>query len=177
MPQTLLTIVLLEFGYEVYPFGYENYLTNIVRHMQRDSGNASVEKIRSAPDLFVFDRESNTGFLVEVKSTTQRDERRYSITQSDIDKYFRYWNEAILVVYSARSKNFYAQEMSRLDLSKKKPVANTSSGTLNYPFDLTTEFESLPDKFCRIDPRWFEYVWSRLRDAFSKLACDERTGS
>ena len=83
--QVVVETIFQVFGYEVYPYGYESYLTNIIKFMRKPNPNISVRKTRATPNLFVYDREMNDGFFLEVKATNTPDESAYWIPKFTLE--------------------------------------------------------------------------------------------
>ena len=64
----IVKLLLEKSGYTVYPFGYESTFSQIKPKFTKDTKNSrTVRRIRSSPDLLVFDEQKNDLMLVEVK--------------------------------------------------------------------------------------------------------------
>ena len=74
------------------------------------------KKIRSTPDLLVYDTESTTVELLEVKST--RWDWTEGVLIRRLQTYQKYWNESILVMILPAGHFFYAQHVDKLKLRK-----------------------------------------------------------
>ncbi len=166
LAQVLIEMVFVEFGYEVYPFGYESYLTNIIMHMKRGTANIPVRKVRATPDLFVYDREANDGFLIEVKATSTWDETRYWLSKLTFDTYQAHWPEAVLVVYCIPTGNIYCQQISQINQQDLLVEKSPTSGWPNYVLNLPRDFQTLPDRFRLIDHVKYEDFKLRLIEIF-----------
>jgi hypothetical protein len=123
--KNLIVTILNNAGYEVYPFGYESFLAGLKRPLYNVEPLCSetAERIRSAPDLVVLDREASKLYLSEVKFRG----RLWDDQQADIyvNLYKKYWNESILLLICPRGKIFYAQFVKNLTrLGNKFPVAD-----------------------------------------------------
>ena len=112
--KNLVIIVLYNAGYEVYPFGWESFLANIKRPLYNTGAlnSETAERIRSAPDLVILDRETGDVNLVEVKFRG----RLWDNDKADINVnlYRKYWNESVLVLVCPRDEIFYAQFVRNL---------------------------------------------------------------
>ncbi len=122
--KNLAATILYNAGYEVYPFGYESFLAGLKRPLYNVELRQSnvAERIRSAPDMVVLDRDQHSLFLVEVKFRGRLwDDREADIY---INLYKKYWNESVIFLICPRGKIFYAQfvkELNRVD--NKFPVS------------------------------------------------------
>jgi len=111
--KNLVITILDNAGYEVHPFGYESFLASIKRPLYNAPfGSEVAERIRSAPDLVVLDRETGDLNLVEVKFRGRLwDDKQAHIL---VNLYRKYWNESVLVLICPRGKIFYAQFVRNL---------------------------------------------------------------
>ena len=84
-------------GYTVYPYGYEGTLADVRGRLQsKDTKNSpTVRRIRSSPDLLVYDNDRRDLMLVEIKMRTS--ETPY-IEQRKMDDYREFWIDSILVL-------------------------------------------------------------------------------
>lgn len=116
--KALVKVLLQKAGYAVYPYGYEGTLADIREKLQaRDTKNSpTVRRIRSSPDLLVYDDERKDLMLVEVKLRTS--ETPY-VEQRRMDNYREFWNDSILVFVVPIGNVFYAQKMSDLEFKEK----------------------------------------------------------
>jgi len=112
--KNLLVTVLYSAGYELYPFGYESFLSGIKRPLYNTGAlnSEAAERIRSAPDLVVLDREIGDVRFVEVKFRG----RLWDNAKADINVrlYHKYWSESVLVLICPRDEIFYAQFIRNL---------------------------------------------------------------
>lgn len=164
LAQVIIETIFHEFGYEVYPFGYESYFTNIVKHMRKGNANISTRKVRATPDLFVYDREANDGFIPEIKASSTWDETRYWLSKLTFDTYQTYWPEAILVVYCIPTGNIYCQQISQINQQELLVEQSPTSGWSNYVLNLHKNFQTLPDRFRLIDHAKYENFKPRLME-------------
>lgn len=163
LAQVVIETIFREFGYEVYPYGYERYLASIMRFMSKADANIAARKVRASPDLFVYDRELNDGFFVETKATNVPDESKFWIAKSILDMYLTYWPEAVLVVYCMRSMNIYCRNVRDICLEKLHIERSGITGRDNYVLNLRDEFGVLPDYFRLIEPERYRDFCRRIR--------------
>ena len=136
----LIRVILEESGYEVYPYGYESFLTPLKIKFEKGKIQPTeiAKKIRSTPDLLVYDNENEIAELLEVKS------RRWDWTEDvSIDalpRYKKYWNESILVMVLPAGHFFYAQRVSDLESEIGE-------------FDLNKTFAWFEELFTKVDLR------------------------
>ena len=163
LAQVVIETIFQEFGYEVYPYGYESYLTNIIKFMKKGEANIPVRKIRATPDLFVYDRESNDGYFLEVKATNTPEETKFWISKWVLDGYNTYWSEAILIIYCIPSMNIYCRQVKDIPL-EQLPIEESPLGDhLNYVVNLESEFRTLPSFFRLIEPSRYQDLCQRIR--------------
>ncbi len=104
-------------SYIVFPFGYENYKTSLINLCPHPSNDSTIRLIRASPDLFVYDREENTGNLVEIKASTVDNENDFCIDWEDFYHYYSHWPETILTVYCMKKNRIYCKRMNEFDLN------------------------------------------------------------
>jgi hypothetical protein len=123
--KNLTATILLNAGYDVYPFGYESFLPNIKRALYNANAGAirseAAQRIRSAPDLVVLDKKTGDLNLVEVKFRGRLWDEKARI---NVNPYRKYWSESILVLICPRDEIFYAQFVRKLTREDNRfPVA------------------------------------------------------
>jgi hypothetical protein len=163
LAQVIIEAIFQESGYEVYPYGYESYLTNIIKFMKKGNANIPVRKLRATPDLFVYDRELNDGFLLEIKATNTPDETKFWISKYLLQTYVTYWPEAILIVYCLRSMNIYCRQIKDISPEQLTIEKSPISGYENYVINLSTEFLALPSFFRLIEASKYHGFCQRIR--------------
>ena len=101
-------------NYIVFPYGFESTFSyiKIQLHKKKINESDTVKRIRSSPDLLVYDDEKRKLWLVEVKSRNYDDEA--SIIIDKIPWYLKYWRDSILVVIIPHGHWFYAQRVWKL---------------------------------------------------------------
>ena len=134
----LIRVILEESGYEVYPYGYESFLTPLkIKFEKGEIKHTEIsKKIRSTPDLLVYDPENTTVELLEVKST--RWDWTDNVLIGTMPKYQKYWRESVLVIVLPAGHFFFAQKVNKL-----KPRKDNV-------FDLNKEF------------KWFEEIFTKV---------------
>ncbi len=131
-------------GYEVYPYGYENYLSNVSKSL-RTSNGVSAKRIRSTPDLFAYNENSGETILVEVKATTIKNETKYYMPKSKLEDYSKYWGESVLAFYCLRTGNIYCKKINQIDVSSLTIIP--AFGKNVYVLNLERDFGTLPSEF------------------------------
>ncbi|MCJ7559721.1 hypothetical protein MUO79_03760 [Candidatus Bathyarchaeota archaeon] len=122
-------------GYKVYPFGYETLLSDVKSRLTKDTKNSrTVRRIRSSPDLLVYDEQKNDLMLVEVKMRTSCPPR---IKPRLIERYKEFWDDSILVIVVKEGNVFYAQRISELETRPE--------------YYRIADFEKLQDIFTRVN--------------------------
>jgi hypothetical protein len=134
----LVKIMLEKSGYTVYSYGYEGPFADIRKKLTdtKTKNSKTVRRIRSSPDLLVYDGAKKDLFLVEVKMRRAPKETKVLIYPELIANYKEFWNESILVVVVPCGKVFYAQRISELEAKGE--------------YDATTDFLRLEEFFCRV---------------------------
>lgn len=165
----LIRVILEESGYEVYPYGYESFLTPLkIKFEEGEIKQTEIsKKIRSTPDLLVYDPEDKTVELLEVKS--KRFDWTDNVFIDALPRYQKYWRESILVIVLPAGHFFYAQNVKKL-----KPRENNT-------FDLSKEFEWFEDIFTKVHldtlcsyKRQIIDFWSRKRKTYNPLRTNVR---
>jgi len=119
--QVIIESILRKFSYEVFPYGYESYLTSIIKELSKPNTDEMVEKIRSSPDLIIYEPEHRRAFLLEIKSFGGSG-NKYSIRKEVYDKYLHHWPNALLTILSTKSKEIYVQSFESIDISADKII-------------------------------------------------------
>jgi hypothetical protein len=144
--QIIVETIFIEFGFEVFPFGYESYFTSIIRNL---SGNGSVSstalRLRSMPDLMVFNPTTKSAFLIEVKST-KVNYGEYLIGTISADRYAKFWAESFLAIVCARSQEIFTARISELNLPTRSRKS-FSDGQEGYVLNFEKDFSPLDAEF------------------------------
>jgi len=160
----LIRVILEESGYEVYPYGYESFITPVkIKFEKREIKQTEIsKKIRSTPDLLVYNPEGKTVELLEVKSTKW--DWTDNVFIDALPKYQKYWRYSILVMVLPAGHFFYAQKVNKL-----KPRRDNT-------FDLKKEFEWFEDVFIKVHldtlysyKRQIIDFWNRHREHYDPL--------
>ena len=116
--KNIIKVLLQKSGYSVYPYGYENTLADIKDKLysKETKNSPTVRRIRSSPDLLVYDGEKRDLMLVEVKF---RNSETPWLENRKIHIYKEYWNDSILVVVAPISHVFFAQRVCDLECKEK----------------------------------------------------------
>src|SRR5208337_3945263 len=102
----IIKMMLLKTGYSVYPYGYESTFSDIKSKLTKETRNSkTVRRIRSSPDLLIYDEQKNDLILVEVKMRTYLPPK---IRPRQIENYKEFWNDSILVLVVPDGNVFYA---------------------------------------------------------------------
>ena len=109
----IIKVVLQKSGYSVYPYGYESTLSDVKSKLTKETRNSkTVRRIRSSPDLLIYDEQKNDLMLVEVKMRTYLPPK---IRPRQIENYKEFWNDSILVLVVPEGNVFYAQKIGDLE--------------------------------------------------------------
>jgi hypothetical protein len=133
----IVKVLLEKSGYLVLPYGYESTLSGLRRRLGEKGTKKSrtVRRIRSSPDLLVYDDNRKDLMLVEVKMRNAQNETRILIYAWMIANYKEFWNDSILVVAVPCGNIFYAQEVDELEIKEE--------------YDATLDFERFENVFTR----------------------------
>jgi hypothetical protein len=146
--------LLQRYGYEVYPYGYETTFSALKSKLA-DEGvrtSPSVRRMKSTPDLVVFDKKRKNLMFVEVKMRTSLP---VAINSHVVKGYQDFWNECILVLVVPDENVFYAQRVSDLQLKEK--------------YNPDTDFCEIREFFPDIDEYEFLDYRNQTRDLLYEL--------
>jgi len=126
-------------GYMVFPYGFESVFSYIKIQLHKgDTKDAPIaRKIRSSPDLLVYDQQEKDIKLVEVKSRNWDVETDVVIQK--VDSYKRYWEGSILTVIVPHGHWFYAQYVDEIE-AKESPRS----------YNLRDEFQKFENIFPKV---------------------------
>lgn len=106
----LVKTLLEDFGYVTAPYGYENQFSTMIKKELSLNNTETARRIRSSPDLLVYDQDSKDINLVEVKMSAKE-----YININKIEDYREFWDDAIMVVVINDDKDlFYAERIRDL---------------------------------------------------------------
>jgi hypothetical protein len=132
----MIKLLLQKSGYAVYPYGYESNFSDVKSKLTKESRNSkTVRRVRSSPDLLVYDDQKNDLMLVEVK---MRGSAPPNIKPNLIENIKEFWNDSVLVIVVPEGNVFYAQRISELEIKQ-----------VYYPL---SDFEKFQDIFTRVRP-------------------------
>jgi len=164
----LVKVLLQKSGYEIYPYGYESTLSDIRTKLSdsKTRNSRTVRRIRSSPDLLVYDDERKDLMLVEIKMRSTSNYLTYESLR--IDRYREFWNDSILVVVVPFSDVFYAQRISEFECRSEL------SSSFTHEYNVKTEFEKLEEIFTRVSKDDITIIKRKLLSCLRK---DERLSS
>ena len=157
MAKEVIRGLLEDSGYKAYPFGYESLLSQIRYDIQKRNPpqNSAVERMRSAPDLIVYDERTGAPLFTEVKFRNARAPSYVKLKSQPLHRYQEYWGDSVLIVVVPCGKMFYAQFVKKLSVDSCEDSS----------FDLTREFEEVDTIFANIDSQALE----RYRDLLLRI--------
>ena len=130
----VVKVLLEKSGYLVYPFGYECTFSDIRKKLQKNAKNSrTVRRIKSSPEILVYDDLNKDVMLVEIKMRTSE---RPFIKYKQMKSYKEFWNDSILVLVSPQENGFYAQRVNEIELKDE--------------YDLTVDFLKFEEVFLRV---------------------------
>jgi len=123
-------------GYGVFPYGYESTLSDIKKKLtQVNSKNSrTARRIRSSPDLLVYNDQREDVILVEIKMRRAPMETR--VTNLKILNCKEFWDDSVLVVVVPSGNIFYAQMVSELEIKEE--------------YNLNKDFHKIKEIFTRV---------------------------
>lgn len=146
-------------GYLVIPYGYENQLASVKGELAKTNDSLTALKIRSSPDLLVYDNQTKDVKLVEVKMSSYPSPR---LNRNTFENYRKFWDDAILIMVLPFENVFYAQEMHNLGVKEQ--------------YDPRTDFKEVQDIFQRLnldDLKNYAKIARNLIEAMKKKPLDE----
>ncbi len=110
--------LLQRYGYEVYPYGYETTFSVLKSRLHEEGvrTSPSIRRMKSTPDLVVFDKKRKNLMFVEVKMRTTFP---IMIKSNAVQGYKDFWNDCVLVLVVPDENVFYAQRVSDLQIKEK----------------------------------------------------------
>lgn len=134
----LVKVLLEKSGYSVLPYGYESTLADVKKKLNvKDAKNSrTARRIRSTPDLLVYDEQRKDVILVEVKMRRAPKETKVLIYPRLIRNIKEFWDDSILVVVVPTGNVFYAQKANQLEIKEA--------------YNATKDFEKFEDVFAGV---------------------------
>ena len=120
-------------GYLVISYGYENQLSSIKSELSKTNNSLTALKIRSSPDLLIYDSQNREVKLVEVKMCSYETPR---LSRNQFEAYRKFWEDAILLFVVPFKNVFYAQEIYNLGFKAQ--------------YDPLTDFRKVQEIFPRL---------------------------
>lgn len=141
----IIKVMFEKAGYLVIPYGYESTLSNLRKklNIKGTKKSRAVRKIRTSPDMLVYDPDRKDLMIVEVKMRNTSNENRVLIYKHLIEGYKEFWNESILVLLIPCNNIFYAQKISELQAKEE--------------YSARTDFEELAVLFPRLHQIDFQH--------------------
>jgi hypothetical protein len=132
----LVKVLLEKSGYSVLPYGYESTLSDMKKRLREKGARNSrtVRRIRTSPDLLVYDEKRKDAMLVEVKMRNSPKETDIRFLR--IANYKEFWNDSILILVVPCGDVFYAQKVNELEIKQI--------------YDVRTDFEKFEDVFTEV---------------------------
>jgi hypothetical protein len=145
--QVILESIFANFGYEVYQYGYESHLTNIIKSLRKNWSNQAIRQIRSTPDMLIYDKEHNDGFLIEAKSTTLKPEN-YWIESKQLKNYKELWGSAVLTIIHFPTLRVFCKTFNKIILESLIETSPSFAPELKgYKLNLVEHFSELSQQF------------------------------
>lgn len=150
--------------YKTYPYGYESFLSDIRQsiHGGRSATHGTIERIRSHPDLIVYDGDTNELRLVEVKYRDLQSTERVGIARRSVRWYQRYWRDSVLVIVLPAGKIFYAQYVRKL------PNARLEEHHF-IDFNLDSDFLPMRKIFPKVEEKLISGPFAQLAKGISRI--------
>ena len=156
----LIKVLFEKSGYIAIPFGYETQLTTIKAKLSKAKRTKTALKIRSSPDLLIFDNKTEDVTLVECKMSSYPSPR---LNQERLEDYREFWEDAILVMVVPFENVFYAQQIHNMGFKKQ--------------YDPRTDFKKIQEIFPRIteiDVKKYGNIACNLISSLNNKICNQR---
>lgn len=161
--QAVVETHLRSFGYEVYPYIYEKNRSGVNDSEGRGYSGIATPKIKSMPDLRIYDRESNESFLLHIKTIFGTDETGYWINKNRFDNYKLYWPNAFLAIYFISNATIRCCKIDNIRNWTDETIPKISEP--GYHLSLS-EFTDLPHCFPRIRHDRYNEINTVIQDVF-----------
>src|SRR4030067_272933 len=161
--QAVVETQLRSFGYEVYPYIYEKNQAGANGSMARGYSDIATSKLKSMPDLQVYDRESGESFLLHVKTTFGTEASGCWINKNKFEGYRLYWPEAFLAIYFISNAAIRCCKISEIKHYTEEKIQKIAES--GYHLKLN-DFSDLPRCFPRIKRDRFGEVSTVIQDVF-----------
>jgi hypothetical protein len=147
----LVKVLLEKSDYLVIPYGYENLPANLKKRLSGAPSETAL-RIRSSPDLLIYDEQYGDVSLVEVKMSSYPSPR---FKTALIETYKQFWNDAVLVMVLPFEDVFYAQEIVKLGIKEQ--------------YDPRTDFRKIQEIFRRISDDDLKYYGTVARNLINAM--------
>lgn len=131
-------------GYQTYPFGYESTFSSLI-HQLRESKDDTSMRIRTMPDIVVFNPMDRSTAMLEVKYSTSNRIDSVVMSKYKLDDYKKCWQDAYVVYVVLDDVGLYAQKVSAIKVNSDK--CYKMNGQLIYYLNLQKNFQPLYDVF------------------------------
>jgi hypothetical protein len=164
LAKEIVRSLLDESGYRTYPYGYESFLSDVRHsiHIDGSETRGTVERIRSHPDLVVYDDKTGDWRLVEVKYRDLQSTERVGIARRSVRWYQRYWRDSVLLIVLPAGKIFYAQYVRKL------PDARLEEHQF-IDFNLDSEFLPMRKIFPKVEEKLISGPFAQLAKRISRI--------
>jgi hypothetical protein len=110
----LVKTLLEKSGYSVCSYGYESTISHVKDwlHETGTKNSLTARRLKSSPDLLVYDNHKKDAMLVEIKMRNEPDNQHILIDK--MREYQQFWSDAILVLATPHDSVLYAQRVSDL---------------------------------------------------------------
>ncbi|MDI6905403.1 MAG: hypothetical protein QMD13_07985 [Candidatus Bathyarchaeia archaeon] len=153
-----------ESGYRTYPYGYESFLSNIKYELHRkDSAKTdSIKRLRSHPDLLVYNERTGDITFIEVKFRKSTPLKTVTFNAKNILWYQKYWNDSVMILVTQIDEVFYAQYINKL------PVEDSTENDTLIDFNLKIHFVPI-NKLFRINSEVLKDYYIPLAKQIPKI--------
>jgi Holliday junction resolvase len=155
-------------NYEVYAFGYESSMSGLRKHIKDGKGmiqlTASNNRVRSMPDILVYDTKEHKTLFVEVKYRAAPSAKRVILNERELRWAKEFWGDSIWVVVIPKEHHFYVRKACEISAKRS-----------SY-YDLTEEFRPIEEEFPSIKKDKISSIWEVGRRFFPlKFPVQKRT--
>ena len=152
----LIKVLLEKSGYSVYPYGYESTFSDIKQKLNvEDAKNSSTaRRIRSSPDLLVYDEDKKDVVLAEIKMRRAPEETNVLIYPKIIERLKEFWNDAVLIIVVPCGNFFYAQRVAELEIKEA--------------YNAAKDFLKLDEIFTRVEGEDLSYFKTQATQIMKK---------
>ena len=161
--QAIIETQLRSFGYEVYPYIYEKNRAGTNGSTVKGYSDIATPRIKSMPDLQVYDKDANESFLLHIKTTFGTDESGYWMNKNRFDNYRLYWPNAFLAIYFISNATIRCCKIDNIRNWTVETIPKISES--GYHLYLS-EFSDLPRCFPRIRHERFHEISTVIQDVF-----------